>query len=52
MTQKVRSLIDRLRAFLSPARQTQADSRTAPDDKDRLTRDESFYWGWCMNGHW
>lgn len=21
-------------------------------DEDRVYRDESYYWGWCMYGHW
>lgn len=56
MTQTIsiafRSLFDHLRATLSPVRQSQADRHEPADDRDRLPRDEAFYWGWCMNGHW
>jgi hypothetical protein len=49
-----RSLLDRLRAALNPpvaGTPAVATARTGGDD-DRRVRDESFYWGFCMNGHW
>jgi hypothetical protein len=49
-----RSFLDRLRAALNPpATERPADATArAGDDDDRRVRDESFYWGFCMNGHW
>ena len=29
------------------------DQDDRDDDDDRtLRRDEGYYWGWCMTGHW
>ncbi|WP_442577667.1 hypothetical protein ACSBOB_19055 [Mesorhizobium sp. ASY16-5R] len=48
-----RSLLDRLRAALNPlAAERPADAAARTGDDDRRVRDESFYWGFCMNGHW
>jgi hypothetical protein len=52
----LRSLLDSLREALfpepAPRRAAEAGDKDDGDDDRRLSRDESFYWGFCMNGHW
>lgn len=28
------------------------EGESADDDCLRAYRDESYYWGWCVHGHW
>jgi hypothetical protein len=38
-------------AFDQPALAFDEDEEDG-DDKLRALRDENFYWGWCLYGHW
>ncbi|MDQ6437655.1 hypothetical protein RB623_26695 [Mesorhizobium sp. LHD-90] len=52
----IRSLLVRLQAALfpelTPRRATEVGTGDDEEGDRRRSRDESFYWGFCMNGHW